>query len=166
MEFIQVGKVVNTHGIKGDVKVLPLTDDVKRFEDLKFVYLGDNRQKLEIEKVGYVKGNVLLRFKNLLNINDVEKFKNLFLWIREEDKVKLPKHSYFLTDILGLEVHLKDGNHLGTIVDILQPGANDVYVIKDGKKEYLIPALKSVVVDVDIEENKMVIDPLEGMLDQ
>lgn len=165
MEYIQVGIIVNTHGIKGDVKVLPLTDDVKRFEDLKNVYLGDDKLKLEIEKVGYVKGNVLLQFKNYLNINDVEKFKNLDLWINEEDKVELPKDSYFLSDILGLEVHLKEGDHLGTVVDILQPGANDVYVIKDGKKEYLIPAIKDVVIEVDISENKMVIDPIDGMLD-
>lgn len=165
MEYIQVGKIVNTHGIKGDVKVLPLTDDVKRFEDLKNVYLGDEKIKLEIEKVGYSKGNVLLGFKNYLNINDVEKFKNLFLWINEEDKVKLPKDSYFLTDILGLEVYLKEGDHLGCIVDILQPGANDVYVIKSEKKEYLIPALKDVVIDIDIPEGKMIIDPIDGMLD-
>lgn len=165
MEYIQVGKIVNTHGIKGDVKVLPLTDDVKRFEDLKNVYLGDEKLKLEIEKVGYTKGNVLLRFKNYLNINEVERFKNLFLWIDQEDKVKLPKDSYFLTDILGLEVYLKEGNYLGTVVDILQPGANDVYIIKSGKKEYLIPALKDVVIEVDILEGKMVIDPIDGMLD-
>ncbi len=166
MEYIQVGKIVNTHGIKGDVKVLPLTDDVKRFEDLKNVYLGDDKLKLEIVKVGYVKANVLLEFKGYGNINDVEKFKNLDLWIDEEDKVELPKDSYFLSDILGLEVFLKDGDRLGTIVDILQPGANDVYVIKDEEKEYLIPALKDIIIEIDISENKMVIDPIEGMLDQ
>lgn len=165
MEYIQVGTIVNTHGIRGDVKVLPLTDDVKRFEDLKVVYLGDEKLKLEIVKVGYVKGNVLLRFQHMENINDIEKFKNLAVWIDEKDKVELPKGSYFLHDILELEVYLEDNTHIGTVKDILQPGANDVYVVKNGKKEYLIPAIKKVVKEINIAEKKMIIDPLEGMLE-
>ena len=165
MEYIQVGKIVNTHGIRGDVKVLPLTDDVKRFEDLKYVYLGDEKLKLEIIKVGYVKGNVLLRFKHMENINDIEKFRNLEVWIDEKDKVELPKGSYFLHDILELEVYLEDNTHIGTVKDILQPGANDVYVVKNGKKEYLIPAIKNVVKEINLSEKKMIIDPLEGMLE-
>ena len=165
MEYIQVGKIVNTHGIRGDVKVLPLTDDVKRFEDLKYVYLGDEKLKLEIIKVGYVKGNVLLRFKHMENINDIEKFRNLEVWIDEKDKVELPKGSYFLHDILELEVYLEDNTHIGTVKDILQPGANDVYVVKNGKKEYLIPAIKNVVKEINLAKKKMIIDPLEGMLE-
>ena len=166
MEYIQVGKIVNTHGIRGDVKVLPLTDDVKRFEDLKHVFVGENKLKLDIVKVGYVKGNVLLKFRQYDNINDVEKFKNSMVFIDEKDKIELPEYSYFLNDILGLEVYLEDETHIGTIKDILQPGANDVYVVKKGSNEYLIPAIKSVVKKVDIAENKMIIDPLEGMLEQ
>lgn len=165
MEYIQVGKIVNTHGIRGDVKVLPLTDDVKRFEDLNYVYLGDEKLKQEIIKVGYAKGNVLLKFKHHENINDVEKFRNLFVWIDEKDKVKLAKDSYFLSDILGLEVYLKDNTHIGTVKDILQPGANDVYVVKSGEKDFLIPAIKDVIKEINIDENKMIIDPLEGMLE-
>ena len=160
-----MGKIVNTHGIRGDVKVLPLTDDAKRFEDLKHVFIGDDKLRLEITKVAYIKGNVLLHFKNLENINDVEKFKNFVVWIDEKDKVKLPKDSYFLDDIIGLEVFLLDGTSVGIIKDILQPGANDVYVVKDGKKEHLIPAIKDVIKEVNIEEKKMIIDPLEGTLE-
>lgn len=160
-----MGKIVNTHGIRGDVKVLPLTDDIKRFEDLKHVFIGDDKLRLEITKVGYVKRNVLLHFKNLENINDVEKFKNWVIWIDEKDKVKLPKDSFFLDDIIGLEVFLEDGTSVGIVKDILQPGANDVYVVKDGKKEYLIPAIKDVIKEVNLEEKRMIIDPLEGTLE-
>lgn len=165
MEYIQVGKIVNTHGIRGDVKVLPLTDDKKRFEELKFIFVGDDKLKLEISKVGYVKGNVLLKFKNYDNINDVEKFKNTTVWIDEKDKVKLPKNSYFIHDIIGLEVYLIDGTYLGKVKDILQPGANDVYVVKNEGKEYLIPAIKDVVKEVNIDGNKIIIEPLEGLLE-
>ncbi len=165
MEYIQVGKIVNTHGIRGDVKVLPLTDDVKRFEDLKHVFIGDEKLKLDITKVAYVKGNVLLKFRQYDNINDVEKFKNSMVFIDEKDKIKLPEDSFFLNDIIGIEVYLEDDTHLGTIKDILQPGANDVYVVKNGSNEYLIPAIKNVVKKVDIDEKKMVIAPLEGMLE-
>lgn len=165
MEYIQVGKIVNTHGIKGDVKVVPLTDDVKRFEKLKTVFIGDEKLELEIVNVSYIKGNVLLRFKNYENINDIEKFKNYEVWIDEKDKIKLPKDSFFLDDILGLEVYLTDDTHLGTIKDILQPGANDVYVVKSESKEYLIPAIKDVIKKIDIDNKKMIIDPIEGLLE-
>lgn len=166
MEYIQVGKIVNTHGIRGDVKVLPLTDDTKRFEELKSVFIGDDKLKLEISKVGYAKGNVILKFKNYDNINDVEKFKNTTVWIDEKDKVKLPQYSYFIHDIVGLEVYLSDGTHLGKVKDVLQPGANDVYIVKGEGKEYLIPAIKDVVKEVNIDENKIIIEPLEGLLEQ
>lgn len=166
MEYIQVGKIVNTHGLRGDVKVLPLTDDAKRFEDLKVIYIGDEKLRLDIEKVGYVKGNVLLKFKQYCDINDVEKFKNSMVFIDVKDKIKLPEYSFFLDDILGMEVYLEDETHLGTIKDILQPGANDVYVVRNKNLEYLIPAIKDVVKKVYIEEKKMIITPLEGMLDQ
>lgn len=165
VDYIQVGKIVNTHGIKGDVKVLPLTDDAKRFEDLKKVYLGDEKLRLEIEHIGYIKGNVLIRFKGYDNINDVEKFRDKIVWVDEEDKIKLPKDSYFLHDIIGLDVYLADGTLIGAVKDILQPGANDVYVVKGKDKEYLIPAIRDVVKEVDIEERKIVIEPLEGLLE-
>lgn len=165
VEYIQVGKIVNTHGIKGDVKVLPLTDDAHRFDDLKKVYIGDDKLKLEITKVAYIKGNVLLKFKRYDNINDVEKFKNLIVWVDEEDKLKLPEDSYFLHDIIGLSVYLLDGTLLGKVKDILQPGANDVYVVKGESGEHLIPAIKNVVKEINIEQQKIVIDAIEGLLE-
>lgn len=166
MEYIQVGKIVNTHGIKGDLKILPLTQDVKRFEKLERVYIGDDKIEKKIVKVGYSKGNVLLRFQHQENINDVEGYRNYDVWIKQEDKITLPEDSYFLHDILGLEVYLQNQTHIGTITDILQPGANDVYIVKNKDKEYLIPAIKDTIVEVNIEENKMIIDPLEGTLEQ
>ena len=165
MEYIQVGKIVNTHGIRGDVKVLPLTDEKERFEELKTVFIGDEKLKLEIVKVGYIKGNVLLKFKNYDNINDVEKFKNTSVWLDENDKVKLPQYTYFIHDIVGLEVYLIDGTYLGKVKDVLQPGANDIYVVKNDGKEYLIPAIKDVVKEVNVDEKKIIIEPLKGLLE-
>lgn len=165
MEYIQIGKIVNTHGIRGDVKVLPLTDDTKRFEALEYVFIGDEKLKMNIDKVGYIKGNVLLKFKNYDNINDVEKFKNTDIWVDEKNKVKLPQNTYFIHDIIGLDVYLVDGTCLGKVKDVLQPGANDVYVVKNNGKEYLIPAIKDVVKEVNIDESKIIIEPLEGMFE-
>lgn len=165
MEYIQVGKIVNTHGINGDVKVVPFTDDIKRFEKLKIIFIGDEKLQMEISKVGYVKGNVLLRFKDHENINYVEKFKNQFIYIDEKDKVKLPKDSYFIHDIIGLDMYLIDGAKIGKVKDVLQPGANDVYVVKGEGKEYLIPAIRDVIKEVDLDEGKIIIEPLEGLLE-
>lgn len=165
MDYIQVGKIINTHGLKGDVKVLPLTDDIKRFSKLKNVYIGENKKKLEVSKVWYNKGYAMLAFKEYENINDVEKFKNEIIWIDEKDKIKLPKDSYFIHDLIGMEVYLKDESYLGKIEDVLTPGANDVYLVKNKGKQYLIPAIKDVVKNIDIEEKKMIIDPIEGLID-
>ncbi|EOD00958.1 ribosome maturation factor RimM [Caldisalinibacter kiritimatiensis] len=164
-EYIQVGKIINTHGIKGEVKVLPLTDDMTRFEDLNSVFIGDNNTEVEIEKVWYKKKFVILKFRDYDNINDVLSFKNKFVLIHESEAVELPEDTYFIFQIVGLEVYNVEGVKIGKIKEVLQPGANDVYVVKDGSKEYLLPAIKEVVKEIDLEQKKMIIDPLEGMIE-
>ncbi len=163
-EYIQIGKIVNTHGIKGELKVVPLTDDKKRFEELKNVYIDNELSEFEVQKVRYNKNTVILKLKEFNNINEVLKFKNRYILIHERDAIDLPENSYFMFQINGLDVYLNNGNKLGKIVDILQPGANDVYVVKNGKQEYLIPAIKQVIKQIDLENNKMIIQPIEGMI--
>ncbi|AFS78629.1 16S rRNA processing protein RimM [Gottschalkia acidurici 9a] len=165
MEYIQIGKIINTHGIKGDVKVLPLTDDIKRFDSLKKIFVGKDKIELEISKVWYNKQNPMLHFKGYDNINDVEKFKNSDIWIDEKDKIKLPKDSYFIHDIIGLEVYLNDDSYLGKIKEVLQPGANDVYVVENEDKQYLIPAIKDVIKEVNMQDKKIIIEPIKGLLE-
>lgn len=121
-EYFEIGQIVNTYGIKGFVKVVPFTDDIKRFEELESVYI-DYQGKLllvNIEEVSYSKANVLLKFKEFPDINMVEKFKNCYLKIERKDAVKLPKNSYFIVDLIGLEVYTEDGRLLGKVDDIFR----------------------------------------------
>ncbi|KGG80776.1 ribosome maturation factor RimM [Caloranaerobacter azorensis] len=163
IDFIKVGKIVNTHGIKGEMKVLPLTDDMTRFDELEYVYIEN--QKVEIEDVWYKKNFVMLKFKDFDNINDVLCFKGKYIYIDRENAIELPEDTYFIFQIIGLNVYLKDGRFIGEIKDIIQTGSNDVYVVRDGNKEYLIPAIKEVVKEINLDDNKVIIDPLEGMIE-
>lgn len=164
MEYLQVGKISNVHGMKGDVKVIPLTDDLKRFEELEGVYMGIDKDYFEIERVSYQKNQALIKFKGIDNLAEAEDKINSFLWVKTEE-AKRPEGSYFLFEIIGLEVYDVEGNYIGKVKDVLQPGANDVYVVKNGENEYLVPGIKQVVVKIDLDEKKMTIDPLEGMIE-
>lgn len=163
IDFIKVGKIVNTHGIKGELKVLPLTDDMTRFEELEYVYVEN--QKIEIEDVWYKKNFVMLKFKGFDNINDVLCFKDKYVYIDKENAIELPEDTYFIFQIIGLNVYLMSGELLGKITDVIQTGSNDVYVVKDDNKEYLIPAIKEVIKEINLDDKKVIIDPLEGMIE-
>ncbi|MBS4539774.1 ribosome maturation factor RimM [Clostridium sp. D2Q-11] len=160
---IQVGKIINTHGLKGELKVLPLTDDPQRFNNLNKMYI-DNKEYI-IEKVWYKKGFPIITIQNFNDINDVLIFKNKYIYITQEDMIELEEDTYFIFQIKGLNVVTVDGIEIGTIKDVLTPGANDVYVVKGKDKEYLIPAVKEFVKEIDLEEKKMVIMPIEGLLE-
>ena len=167
MEYIKIGKIINTQGIKGEVRIFPLTDDLKRFEKLEEAYIGEEKTPITIEKVWY-KGNlVILKFKEFDNINDVLKFKEKFIFIDEKDRVLLPKDSYFIYEIVGCTVFDMNGNQIGIVKEVMQSYSNDVYVIKDdtNKKEYLIPAVKEFVKKVNIEDRTIIIYPIEGMIE-
>lgn len=167
MEYIKVGRIINTHGIRGELKVFPLTDNLDRFDDLKIVYIGNNKEKVEIEQVKYHKGLAIIKLKEFHNINQVLKFKDDFLYIDVEDKVELPEDHYFIFDIVDCNVYDTEGRKIGVVTDVLQYTSNDVYVVKDKEKnkEYLIPAVKEFVVDIDVENKKIIIDPIEGMIE-
>ncbi|MDD6856894.1 MAG: ribosome maturation factor RimM [Lachnospiraceae bacterium] len=166
-DMLQVGFITQTHGIRGEVKVYPTTDDVNRFNELKKAYI-DSKEVLvpvKISGVRYFKNLVILKFKGINNINDVEKYKKCPLLIDREDAVPLEEGEYFITDILGLKVVTDDDKELGTVKDVLQTGANDVYVIQtEDNKEILIPAIKQCILGVDLENKEMKVHLLEGLL--
>lgn len=167
-ELLQVGIITQTHGIRGEVKVFPTTDDVKRFKKLKETILDTGKEKLtlEIESVKFFKQFVILKFKGFDNINDIEKYKNKSLYVTRENAVRLRRNEYFIADLIGLAIYDEDSQQIGTLTDVLQTGANDVYIIEmtDGR-ELLLPAIKECVLSVDMEERKMVVHILDGLLD-
>ena len=166
-QFLRVGVISSTHGIKGEVKVFPTTDDVKRFKKLKNVILDTGREhlNLEVEGVKFFKQFVILKFKGLDNINDIEKYTGKDLLVDRANAVKLRKDEYFVVDLIGLEVFTEDGEKFGTMKDVLETGANDVYIIDSlNHGEVLIPAIKQCVLDIDIEANKMVIHLMKGLV--
>lgn len=163
--YIYIGKIVNTHGIRGDVKVYPYTSDVKRFEKLKEICIEGEDNPVEIERVWYSKNMVMLKLKGYNNINEVLKFKEKAIMIPESDAVELKEDEYFLYQLKGIEVFDTDGNYIGVVKEVLQPGANDVYVVKNGRKEYLIPGAKEIVPVIDVKNKKMIVKVIEGLLE-
>ena len=166
-QLLQVGVISSTHGVRGEVKVFPTTDDVKRFKKLKKVILdtGKEQLSLEIEGVKFFKQFVILKFRGIDNINDIEKYKGKSLLVDREHAVKLKKDEYFIADMIGMDVFTEEGELFGALKDVMETGANDVYIIEmtDGK-EVLVPAIKQCILDVDIENRKMVIHLLEGLV--
>lgn len=166
MDYTIVGKIINSHGIKGEVKVYPLTHDIDRFSNLKHVYLGEEKQELQIQSVKYHKGIVILKFKEFNDINEILKLKDTDLFVDEEDKIVLPKDYYFIYDLIDCQVFDMTGKNIGYVSNVIQAASNDVYVVTDipNNKEYLIPVVKQFVKHVDIKNKKIIIDPIEGMI--
>ena len=167
VEYLEIGQIVNTHGIKGLTKVVPYTDDVTRFERLEAVLIEENNslKQYVIEDVKYHKHMVLLKFKGIDTIEEAEKLKGKILKIDRKDAVELPKDSYFIVDLLGLEVYTIENEYLGKITDIFPTGSNDVYVVKNEEgKQVLIPALKTVVKKIDIENKRVEVQLIEGLI--
>lgn len=164
-QYLKVGQIINTHGIKGEVKVYPLTDDIKRFNKLKFVFIKENDEykKVEVEGVKYFKNLVILKLQGIDSMNDAEKVKKVYIYIDRENAVKLEKDAYFIADLIGLDVYTLEGENLGKITDVFSTGSNDVYEIKSDRETILIPAIKDVVKEVDIENSIMKIQLLEGL---
>lgn len=166
-EYFQVGVITSTHGIKGEVKVYPTTDDPKRFKRLKQVLLdtGKERLELEIEGVKFFKQFVILKFKGIDNINDVEKYRRAPLLVSRANAVRLGKDEYFVADLKGLRVRNEDDTEIGRLEDVMETGANDVYVIcLDDGRELLLPAIKQCVLDVDVAGGFIKIHILEGLM--
>lgn len=168
-DLLQVGVITTTHGVRGEVKVFPTTDDPARFKDLKNVILdtGKTQMELEITGVKFFKNMVILKFKGFDNINDVERFRQAKLLVTRENAVELAADEYFIADLIGLLAVSDEGEELGKVADVLQTGANDVYVIqKEGCADLLVPAIHDCIKEVDILQGKMTIHLLPGLRDE
>lgn len=167
-DYLEIGQIVNTYGIKGFVKVVPFTDDIRRFDDLKTAYI-DIKGKLKeftIEEVKYSKNLVLIKFKEILDINEAEKYRNYYIKIDRKNAIELPKDTYFIADLLGLEVFNEDSEELlGKVDDIFKTGSNDVYVVKDELgKQILLPGTKEVIRKIDLDNGKIYVKLIQGLI--
>ena len=167
-ELFRVGVISNTHGIRGEVKVYPTTDNVRRFDDLKEVILdtGKEQLNLNVTSVKYFKNMVILKFKEVDNINDINPYKGMNLLVTRENAIPLEEGEYYIADIIGSKVITDEDKILGTLTDVLQTGANDVYVVKtkDGK-EVLLPSIEECILDRDIENKIVKVHIMKGLLD-
>lgn len=165
-QFLQVGVISSTHGIRGEVKVFPTTDDPMRFKKLKKVLLDTGRERLELEvqSVRFFKQFAIVKFKGIDNINDIERYKGKGLFVPREDAVPLGEDEYYIADLIGMEVFTEDG-HFGVVKDVMETGANEVYIVEsDEHGEVLIPAIRQCVLDVNVEEKKMKIRLMDGLI--
>lgn len=166
-EYFEIGQIVNTFGIKGFVKVKPFTDDLERFEELKSVFVVKNKELIEkqIEEVKYHKNLVLIKFKGIEDLNMAEKLKGCYIKINRKDARKLPEDTYFIADLIGANVYDEDGNLLGKVDDIYNNKVHDIYVIKDDLgKQILLPSTKEVIKDIDIDNDKIVVHLINGLI--
>ena len=167
-ELFRVGVISNTHGIRGEVKVYPTTDNVRRFDDLKEVILDTGKEQLilHVTSVKYFKNMVILKFKEFDYINDIIPYKGMDLLVTRENAIPLEEGEYYIADIIGSKVITDEDKILGTLTDVLQTGANDVYVVKtkDGK-EVLLPSIDECILDRDIENKIVKVHIMKGLLD-
>lgn len=167
-ERFQVGIISSTHGVHGEVKVYPTTDDARRFKKLKEVILdtGKGDRILEIESVKFFKQMVILKLKGIESPEEARKFAQKSLYVTRENAVRLGRNEYFIADLIGMKVLDETGTQIGILTDVMETGANDVYVIElsDGR-ELLLPAIRECVLDVDVERAEMKIHILDGLLD-
>ena len=164
---LEIGQIVNTFGIKGEVKVVPFTDDINRFDDLEKVYVKTKKESklYKVENARYHKNMVLLKFEGINNPEDAELLKNSFLEVDREDAIPLEEGTYFIVDLIGLDVYTDDGKLLGKVEDIYNTGANDIYVVKDELgKQILLPAIDDVLKEIDLENEKIVVHIIPGLL--
>ena len=166
-DFLEIGQIVNTFGVKGIVKVVPFTDNVERFEELKTVFLEKNNkiEEKQIEETKFHKNMILVKFKNIETREEAEKYVNAYLKVDRENAISLEEDEYFIADLLGSEVYTDENLLLGKLEDIFNTGSNDIYVVKDEKgKQILLPAIADVIKNIDVKNQKIVVHLLEGLL--
>lgn len=168
-KYLQVGAITSTHGIKGEVKVFPTTDDPTRYDDLDEVFLdtGKELKPLHVKSVKYFKQYVIVKFKEFNDINEIEPYKGKNLYVDREHAVELEEDEFFVADLIGLEVISDEDEKIGTLKDVMfLPGANDVYVIeREGANDLLIPAIEECILDIDLDEGIMTIHVMPGLMD-
>jgi len=166
MDFLEIGKIINTHGLKGEVKISPWTDSYDDFEGFSHVYTR-TEQKLNIDGVKYQKNNLIVKFREINSIEEAEKYKNAVLYLPKEELGELPENVFYIADLLDCTVFSEDGEKIGILSDVFSTGSNDVYDIKrENAKNLLVPIIDGVVKSVDIESKKIVIKIPEGLEDE
>ena len=166
-ERLEVGQIVNTFGIKGFVKIYPYVDDISRFDNLKKVHIKSkkNDEELQIEEVKYQKNMVLVKFKGIETVENAEKLRNSFVEIDRTDAIPLEEGQYFIADLLGLDVFLDTGEKLGVLEDIYNAGSSDIYVVKNELgKQFLLPYIDEVIKQINLEEGKIIVHIIEGLI--
>lgn len=167
-KYFRVGVISNTHGIKGEVKVYPTTEDIKRFDDLKDALIDTGKEFMDVHVTGvkYFKNMVIVKFKEFDNINDVIPYKGKDLLVTRENAIQKNDGKYFIADLVGCDVITDTDEHLGVLTDVLQTGANDVYVVKmDNGKEVLLPVIEQCVLKKDIEKQVITVHLMKGLID-
>lgn len=167
-ERLQVGVISSTHGVRGEVKVFPTTDDVNRFKKLKEVILVTEKTEkvLKITSVKFFKQFAILKFEGIDSLNDVEAYKGGQLYVTRKNAIKLSKDEYFIADLIDLQVVDEEEREIGILTDVMKTGANDVYIVKNEEgKELLFPAIKECILDIDFEKKKMKVHIMDGLLD-
>lgn len=167
-DLLRIGVVTTTHGLRGEVKVFPTTDDARRFDDCDEVILVTKQKHLllHVERVKYFKNIVIVKFKEFNDINEVERFRKCDIMVTREHAVPLEEGEYFICDIIGADVVTEDGVPLGTVRDVMETGANDVFVIgtEDGR-EVLFPSIPDCIKKIDVEKKEVVAHIMPGLMD-
>ena len=168
--LITIGRIIRYQGNKGEVRVKPLTDYPERFKLLDKVFLQKSDKKDEpvqkvIQKVWFQKNKLILKFKGIDNIGEAIELKNYFIKIDEKDVLPLEEDNYYIYEIIDLQVETKEGKKLGLVKDVLTTGGTDIFVVKNEKNEYLIPASKEIIINISISSQKIIVDPIPGLLD-
>ncbi len=167
-DLLKVGVITSTHGIRGEVKVFPTTDDIQRFTYLKECVIDTGKQQIPVEVEGckFFKNQAILKFKEFQSIDEVEKYKGAGLWVTREHAVPLEEGEFYIADVIDAEVYEENGEYLGRLTEVMETGANDVYVVKlESGKELLIPAIPQCILDVDTEQPRVTVRLMKGMLD-
>jgi 16S rRNA processing protein RimM len=166
MKQLEAGKIINTHGLRGEVKVVTWTDYPEVFEDIEFLWVhrktGDER--LDIKNIKYQKNNIIVKFSQINSIEEAEKYKNMILYVDREVMPPLPDGMNYIVDLIGLEVFDEEGTKIGEIADVFNTGANDIYDVKrEGKKNLLLPVIDECVKNVDMENGRVTVHIMEGL---
>ena len=166
-EYFEIGQIVNTSGLKGEIKIKPFTDDITKFNNFKTIYVSIKKElkEFEIERVRFSKNMVFLKLKGIDTIEEAENYRNLYLKIKRDKDEKLEVDTYYIVDLIGCRVCTDDQKDLGELIDVFSTGSNDVYVVKDELgKQVLLPAIKDVIKNVDIENKLITVHLMEGLI--
>lgn len=166
-EYFEIGQIVNTSGLKGVIKVKPFTDDITKFNNLKTIYISIKKElkEFKIEQVRFSKNMVFLKLEGIDTIEEAENYRNLYLKVKRDKDEELEEGSYYIVDIIGCKVFTDEQKELGKVDDVFSTGSNDVYVVKDGVgKQILLPAIKEVIKNIDIENKTITVHLLEGLI--